>query len=427
MNSFILLFSLIVMITVGAPIAIAMGASIVLVFIVGDDYSFSILPQIMISTASKWSLLAVPFFIMAGGLMNELGITDRLFRFARACVGHIKGGLCHVNVLASMIFAGISGAAIADIAGLGKIELKAMTDAGFSKKISAGITVASSIIGPIIPPSIAFILYGVIAQVSIIRLFIAGIFPGILIGISLMITTHFKALRNPDEFPRGEKPSLEEFIQSFKGAILAIGAPIMILTGMFTGLVSPTEAGAAATLYTIFAGIFFRTINKKIMWNSLKESMLQAAHALLLVSLASVMGYILTFEQTPQLIASRLGLFATNQLAMLLFIDIIFLIIGCFMSATASLILLTPILLPIVLNAGIDPIHFGVITAYALHIGIATPPVGMGLYVISDIANIKFEEAVEAVIPYLLPLIISLLIITYFPSISLWLPNMLFN
>ena len=424
MNSIILFFSLILLICIGAPISVAMGGAIFLVFLIGN-YPFYIMPQILISTASKWSLLAVPFFMFAGGLMNELGVTTRLFRFARACVGHIRGGLAHVNVVASMIFAGISGAAVADIAGLGKIELKAMSDAGFSVKVSAGITVASSVVGPIIPPSIAFILYGVIGQVSITKLFLAGLFPGILIGISLMITTYLQALKKPKDYPREERADLRELKNSFKGAILAVAAPIIILVGMTSGIISPTEAGVGAAVYTIFVGIIYRTIKIKLIWKTMKESILQSAHALLLVSLASVMGYILTFERTPQLLASILGTIASTQWAILLFANITFLIIGCFMSATASLILLTPILLPIILEAGVDPIHFGVITAFALHIGIPTPPVGMGLYVISDIANLKFEDAVVSVIPYLPPLIISLFIVTYFPLISLWLPNIL--
>lgn len=426
MNSIILGVTLISLILLAIPIPIAMGISCLVVFLVGG-YPLYIIPQKLIATASRWTLLALPFFILAGSLMNELQLTDRLFKFARLFVGHIKGGLAHVNVLASMIFAGISGSATADIAGLGKIEIKAMTDAGFSKAVSAGITVASSVVGPIIPPSVAFILYGVIAEVSIARLFLAGLFPGILIGISLMITTYFQAIKRPDQFPTEKRAKLSEFPGTFKSAILAVFAPILILLGMTTGIISPTEAGAGAAIYSMFVGVIYKTISWKIIWKTMKIAMLQSSYAMLLVALASVMGYIITFERTPQLIIAAFGGMVTSPWSVLLFCNIIFLIIGLFMSATASLILLTPILLPIVIEAGIDPVHFGVIISFALHIGIATPPVGMGLFIITEIADISFNEAVKATLPYLFPLVVSLFIITYFPAISLWLPNLLLN
>ncbi len=424
MVSFVLLTILLVMIVIGAPIPVAMGTAVLAAFLLGG-YPFYIMAQTLIASASNWSLLAVPFFIMAGSLMNELGVTDRLFKFARACVGHIKGGLAHVNVLASMIFAGISGSATADVGGLGKIELKAMQDAGFNKKFAAGITVASSVVGPIIPPSIAFVLYGVMAEVSIAKLFLGGLLPGIVIGLSLMVTAYIQARRKPEEFPTERRANLKEFSAAAKGSILAVMAPVLILVGMTSGFISPTEAGAGAAVYSVFVGLVYRTIDWRNMWAAMKESMIQSAHAILLVSLAGVMGYIMTFERTPQLLAEAIGGIANTKWAILLLADVVFLVIGCFMSATASLIILTPIFLPIVAQAGVDPIHFGVVISYALHIGIATPPVGIGLYVISDIGDIKLEEAISAVIPYLIPLIISLLLITYLPQVTLWLPSIL--
>lgn len=426
MNSFILLTTLIIMIVIGSPIPLAMGIACILVFIIGD-YNFHIIAQVLISNGGKWALLAVPFFIAAASFMNELGVTERLFAFARACVGHIRGGLTHVNVLSSMIFAGMSGAAVADIAGLGKIELKAMTAAGYDKKIIAGITVASSIIGPIIPPSIAFVLYGIIAEVSIGRLFIAGILPGTLIGISLMIFNYFLALKYPERFPKEKKASFKHWFNSFKGAILVVMAPVLIILGMTSGHISPTEAGAGAMFYSIIIGFIYKTINWRKLWSALKESMLQAAHAMLMLSLAGVMGYIITFERTPQLLLSLTGGLLTNKITFLFFVNIIFIIVGCFMSATAALMILTPILLPIAIKAGVDPIHFGVITAYALHIGIATPPVGIGLFIISDIAEMPLEDAISSVAIYYVPLIISLIVITLFPSLCLLLPNLLMN
>ena len=424
MNSLILILSLITTIIIGVPVAVAMTISCIIVFIIGG-YPFHILPQVLIANASSWVLLAVPFFIIAGSFMNEFGVTERLFKFAHFCVGHIRGGLAHVNVLCSMIFAGISGSSVADIAGLGKVELKAMNFAGYSKKISAGITVASSIVGPIIPPSIAFILYGVIAQVSIAKLFLAGIIPGSIIGISLMVTTYIYALKEPESFPKEKRASFREFPTVFKGAIFVIMAPILILLGMTSGYISPTEAGAGAALYSIFVGIVYRTISLDKIWESLKKSMIQAANAMLLMSIAGVMGYIITFERTPQIFTEFLTIISGgNTWVILLLADLLFLIIGCFMSATAALIILAPIFVPVIMEVGIDPIHFGVVICYGLQIGIATPPVGIGLYVISDIADIKLEDAIIAVLPYLIPLIINLFLITYIPQLSLWLPNL---
>lgn len=425
-NSLILILSLITMIIMGVPIAVAIGMTSIIVFIIGG-YPLHIFPQFLIATASNWTLLAVPFFIIAGSFMNEFGITERLFKFARVCVGRTRGGLAHVNVVASMIFAGISGSSVADVAGLGKVELKAMDDAGYNKRISIGVTLASSVVGPIIPPSISFILYGVIANVSIAKLFLAGIIPGIIICISLMSVNYILALKFPGYFPEERKTSFQDFLPAFKAATFVIMAPILILLGMTSGYISPTEAGAGACFYSIFVGIIYRAISLNKIWRSVKTSMLQAANAMLLVSVASVMGYILTFERVPQTFTKIIfvNIAGGNVWIVLLLIDLLFLLIGCFMSGTAALIILTPILLPMIIQAGIDPLHFGIIICYGLVIGIATPPVGIGLYIISDIADVKLEETIVSVLPYLVPLIISLFIITYIPQLSLWLPNLL--
>ncbi len=424
-NSLMLILNLIIMIIMGVPVAVAMGMTSIITFIIGG-YPLHIFPQILIASASNWTLLAVPLFIIAGSFMNEFGVTERLFKFVSVCIGHIRGGLAHANVLASMIFAGISGSSVADIAGLGKVELKAMNDAGYDKKISTGVTVASSVVGPIIPPSISFILYGVMANVSITKLFLAGIIPGIVIGISLMFVNYIIALKHPEYFPKEQKASFRDFLPAFKGATFVIMAPLLILLGMTSGYITPTEAGAGACFYSMFVGIVYRAISLDKIWRAVKTSMLQAANAMLLMSVAGVMGYILTYERLPQIITKIMfvNIAGGSVWIMLLLVDLLFLLIGCFMSGTAALIILTPILIPMIIQAGIDPIHFGVIICYGLVIGVATPPVGIGLYIISDIADIKLEEAIISVLPYLVPLIISLFIITYIPRLSLWLPNL---
>ena len=426
MISVILLSILILLIILGTPIPLAMGISTITVFLIAK-YPLYLLAQGLITSSGGWSLLSVLLFLTAGGFMNELGVTEKLFNFANGCVGRIKGGLAHVNILASMIFAGMSGSAAADVGGLGKIEFKAMSEAGYDHKLIAGITVASSIIGPIIPPSISFILYGVMANVSIAKMFVAGIFPGILIGLVLMVQVYIQATLHPEKFPIPKKINFTEFVLRLKDALLVLLAPVLIILGMTTGFLSPTEAGAGSIIYSLFIGMIYKSIKIIPLWNALKTAMLQASHAILLLSLASVMGYIITYERTPQFIAENLGMIAKNQWSMLLFIDIFILLIGCFMSATASLILLTPIFLPIVKNVGVDPILFGVIMTYGLHIGSATPPVGMGLFIISDVTGLSFEDSVKGCAPYLVALIITLFLITFLPQITLWLPNILFN
>lgn len=424
MNAVILLGSLILLIIMKVPVPVAMGISTVLVFISGG-YPFYVFSQVLITSANSWSLLAVPFFIIAGSIMNEVGVTDRLFTFARACVGHIRGGLAHVNVLASMIFAGISGSSVADAAGLGKIELKAMDDAGYDRKLSVGITAASCVVGPIIPPSILFVLYGVIAQVSIAKLFLAGLVPGVLIGVSLMVTCYVLAVKYPDKFPREQRATLGEFSSALKHGILAVIAPVLILLGMTSGLISPTEAGAGATVYSLFLGIVYKSLRPRVVWGAVKESMVQAAHAMLLVALAGVMGFILTFERVPHLIAEVIGRTITSPVMILIVVNLLLLVIGCFMSATASLIILTPILLPLMRSIGVDPIHFGVMITYGLTIGVVTPPVGVALYILTDLSGLKFEDTVRGTAPFLIPLVISLVIITAFPRLTLWLPSLM--
>lgn len=424
-NSLMLALILITMIIMGVPVAVAMVMASIIIFIIGG-YPLHLFPQILIQSVSSWTLLAVPLFIITGSFMNAFGVTEKLFKFANVCVGSIRGGLAHVNVLASMIFAGISGSSVADVAGLGKVELKAMNDAGYNKRITIGITVASSVVGPIIPPSISFILYGVISNVSIAKLFLAGIIPGTIIGIILMFTNYILALKHPEYFPKEQKASFQDFLPAFKNAIFVIMAPLLILLGMTSGHISPTEAGAGACLYSIFVGIVYRDISLEKIWRSVKTSMLQSANSLLFVSVAGLMGYVLTYERIPQIITKIMfvNIAGGNVWILLLLVDLLLLLIGCFMSGTAALVILTPILVPMMIQAGIDPIHFGVIICYGLIIGIATPPVGIGLYIISDIADVKLEEAIISVLPYLVPLSIGLIIITYIPQLSLWLPNL---
>ena len=372
-----------------------------------------------------WSLLAVPFFIVAGNLMNEYGIAGRIFEFMDALIGHMRGGLAHVNVLCSMVFAGISGSASADCAGLGPIELKAMENAGYEPELSAGITLASSTIGPIIPPSVSFIIYAVITGTSIAKMFLAGILPGILIGISLMITNYLISWKSPSKLPRSKKSSFNEIRHTFFNAILAMIAPLIILYGMVSGLVSPTEAGIVAIVYSIFLGFIYRRFNYIRSIKAIENSMLTTAHSLVLVGLATTMSNILTFERTPYIVANFILTLTNSKIAILFLIDLLLLAVGTIMTGISSLVLLTPIFIPLMGDLGVDLIQFGVIMAFGTIIGMATPPVGVGIFIIADVAKLPMESVSRGVSIYLPALIITLFLITYVPFLTTWLPALL--
>ncbi len=424
MISIVLLLSFVILLMLGVQVTFDMGLATFLGLAVGG-YDLQIIPQIMTRAISNFTLMAVPLFIFAGNLMNSMGLTERIFHFARAVVGHVRGGLAHVNVVASMIFAGMSGSAAADCAGLGLIEIEAMTNAGYRKPFSAGVTIASSTIGPIIPPSIGFIVYGVIAEVSIAKLFLAGLLPGALIALLLSLTIYWFALTGKEPCPREEKKSLKEIWKAFKNGILALIAPLIILYGMTGGVITPTEAGVIAVVYSMFVGIIYKEFRFKEIPRILTETILASAHILLLVAMASVMSTLMTQERTPILVGEWIMSLTSNKYLILLLIDAVLLFIGCIMSGTAAMMLLTPIFIPIVSSLGIDLIHFGVIMGFGLVIGIATPPVGVGLYTVAEISGLKLEEVISGVAPFLISLLVAFILITFIPYVSLLLPNLL--
>ena len=422
--SLFLIILLLALISFRTPISLAMGIAALFTIWVGG-YPIHLLPQGMISGSVSWSLLAVPFFIIAGNLMNEFGVAQRIFAFMNALVGHVRGGLAHVNVLCSMVFAGISGSATADCAGLGPIELAAMKSANYDPGLSAGITLASSTIGPIIPPSVSFIIYAVISGTSVTKMFLAGLVPGIITGISLMITNYLISLKNPSKLPRKPKKPIKEISNDFFGAFFALIAPVIILFGMISGFVSPTEAGIVAIVYTIFLGYFYRTLSFSKIIKVMEISMLTASHSLVLVGVASVMSNIMTLERAPNMIAQFILGITQNKFIILLLIDLLLLLVGCIMTGISSMVLLAPIFIPLMNELSVDLVQFGVIMAFGTVIGVTTPPVGVGLFIISDIAKLKIEEVFHGILVYLPALIISFLIITFIPSVTLWLPALL--
>lgn len=407
------------------PIAVALGLSS-LGYIVVEGLPPVVLVHNVINGMNSFPLLAVPFFIMAGGLMNSAGITGRIFGFARSIVGWMHGGLGHVNIGASIIFAGMSGAAVADAGGLGAIEIKAMRDAGYDDDFSVGVTAASSTIGPIIPPSLPLVIFGVMASVSIGELFVAGIIPGLLMAVSLMVMVWY--LSRKRNYPKDVAFSLGNVAVSFKAAFLPLMTPVIIVGGIVSGAFTPTEAAVCAASFAMFLGFFvYRTLTLKKLVAVSIETIETTASIMLIVGAATIFAWILTANQAAALFAETLLGFTENKTLILLMIMLVVLIIGLFMETIAAISILVPVLLPISVQIGVDPIHLGIIVILNLMIGLLTPPVGLVLFVLSKVSGVPFERCVRATMPFLVPLVLVLLLLTFVPQITLFLPNLLYR
>ncbi len=419
---FIALFALII---IGAPIAIALGGSSMLwVYLSKAVPDFTILHR-MVNGVDSFPLLAIPFFILAGNLMNAAGLTNQIFDFARAIVGWLPGGLGHVNIGASIIFAGMSGAAVADAGGLGTIEIKAMNDAGYDLDFSMAVTAASSTIGPIIPPSLPMVIFGVMASASIGKLFIAGFIPGLLMGLALMIMVAYYAKKR--NYPRDASFSIKTLGRTFVKGLPALMTPVIIIGGIASGVFTPTEAAIAAVAYSLILGIVYRTLNFKKLVAISMETAETTAIILLIVSGASIFAWVLTANQVTEKFAALMLGMSNNKYVILMVINVILLVVGCFMETIAAITILTPVLLPVVMKLGVDPIHFGVIMVLNLMIGLLTPPVGMVLFVLSRVAKVPFERAAKATVPFLIPLLTVLILITFIEPLCMWLPGILFK
>lgn len=422
----ILFGTLALLLVIGLPVALSLaGASLVFLLIESPIPPVVVLHR-MINGVDSFPLLAVPFFILAGSLMNHAGITDRIFDFAKALVGWMRGGLGHVNIGASVLFAGMSGAAVADAGGLGTIEIKAMKEGGYDADFAVGVTAASSTIGPLIPPSLPLVVYGVVSSTSIGQLFAAGLVPGLLMAVALMIMVAWYA--HVRGYGRDAGFAWNILAATFKRAFLSLLTPIIIVGGILAGLFTPTEAAIAACAYAlVLGGLVYRTLSfRKIKAISL-DTIETTAIVLLIVAAASIFSWILTTNRVTEMVAEMILGQTQNVFLVLLLINVVLLIVGFFMEPVAAITILTPVLLPLVVELGVDPVHFGIMMVLNLMLGLLTPPVGMVLYVLARVADIKFESAVRATAPFLIPLGTVLLLITYVPALSMWLPNLLYR
>src|SRR6266542_229494 len=453
----------------GVPVAIAMaGAALVYILLTGDIPPFVVVHR-MISGIDSFPLLAVPFFIFAGNLMNNAGITNRIYNFALALVGWLKGGLGHVNVVGSVIFAGMSGTAVADAGGLGTIEIKAMQDHGYPTEFAVGITAASATLGPIIPPSLPMVIYGVQAITSIGKLFAGGFIPGAVMALFMMVMVGYYAhVRNygadiafswgrmgrafietgaisvtsgvlyflwKDEslggFVRFGIPIIAVMVADklFRfEAFMALLTPVILIGGMASGLFTPTEAAVAAVAWALFLGFgWYKTLTWRMFVKVSMETIETTAVVLFIVASASIFAWVLTTTRVTDAIGAWVLSISANPAVFLLLANVFLLFIGCFMETIAAITILVPVFMPIIAKLGIDPVHFGLIMVLNLMIGLLTPPVGMVLFILQKVAKISFEATVRAVMPWLVPLLITLVIITYVPQTVLWLPSIIYD
>jgi len=421
-----LLVVLVVFMALRFPVSIAIGIAAVVALLMAD-LPLDVLPRIMIDSVDSYALLAVPFFVLAGNLMNATGITERIFDFARALFGAMRGGLAQVNVAASMIFAGMSGAALADLGGLGAVEMRAMRQDKYPADFSAAVTLASCTIGPIIPPSIVLVVYGLATDTSVGRLFLGGIVPGVIIGLVTMAFISFYVRRQKTTWGQPEPFQFSEVWRTFRRGALALISPVIIIGAIIGGISTPSEVGAIAAAYALIVGLIYRELTWERLRVCLIESVTMTAVIMYLVAVSSVMGWVITTERVAHDAAQLIATHIQNPLVGLLMINVFLLFVGMFLETLPALLIMSSILLPVVKVLGVDTVHFGIIMCFNLIIGIITPPMGIGLFVAARVARIAPELVLRAVLPFMVPLLVGLLVITAFPQITLWLPDLVFG
>ncbi len=410
----------------GMPVAYVLGVTSVFMMIqLGGSGLFSLIPMRFFNSINLFPLMAMPLFILAGEIMNRAGITNRVIDFSTRLVGHWRGGLAHANVLASILFAGLTGSAVADSAALGSMLIPGMAKKGYDKNFAAAITAASSCIGPIIPPSIVMVIYGAFMQVSIAGLFAAGIIPGLIMGLVLMVFAHRISVKR--QYPKEDKmATLSEIFTDFKKAFLSLLMPIIILVGILGGIFTPTEAAAVAVLYALVIGFFvYRNIALKDLYVMLCSMTRSSGIAFIVLSTAGIFIWLLTTEQVPQQVAEFVLSLTTNKYLVLLIINAILLFVGCFMDSIPALIILGPVFTPLAMKIGVHPLHFGTIMCLNLTIGLATPPLGACLFTVCAVGKVSLEGVTKEIIPFIVALIVAVLFVTYIPAISLTIPRLL--
>lgn len=419
----ILLAPMLILMGLGLEIFLAMGITC-LIFALLFDLPLMVLAQSYVRGLAVYDLLALPFYFLAGDLMNAGGITARLVKFSEALIGHIRGGLSHVNIVSSMIFAGVSGSAVADVSAIGSVLIPTMKKNGYPASYVAALTAASATIGPLIPPSIPMVVYGLLTQVSIGKLFLAGAIPGILMGVYLLVVSFHISYRRG--YPANKRATMKQLLHSLMDAGPALMMPIIILGGIVLGIVTPTEAGAIAVVYGLVVGCFaYREIRIKDLPKLFGQTMVNTATIMIIIASTGLFCWIIANMGLGEVLVKLFLSISTNKWVILGIINVFFLLWGCFLDPVTAMLILVPILTPLVQQVGIDLVHFGVIVVLNLMIGLVTPPVGILLYLTSSMADVRLGEMLRELVPFLIALLLVLLMCTYMPAIVLWLPNLL--
>ena len=420
----LLFISFFLLMIIGVPIALSLGIASLLTMVFATDNSPTIIIQQAFTSLDSFPLMAIPLFILAGVLMSTGGISERLLNLANVLIGFVAGGLAMVTVLASMFFAAISGSGPATVAAIGSFMIPSMKENNYGSGFAAAITASAGSIGVLIPPSIPFVMYGVVGTVSIGSMFLAGIIPGLILGLALMVISYINAKKNGIE-GTGVMPTFKDVLKALNEAKFALLVPVIILGGIYAGLFSPTESAAVASVYALFIGVFvYKELTWKSVYQSFSSAALTNAATVIIIGFSVSFAYLMTRERIPTIVADFIVSLSENPLVIMLIINIFLLIVGMFIDTISAIVILTPILLPVVTNIGLDPIHFGVILVMNLAIGFVTPPLGVNLFVASNVGKVAFEKIVRGMIPILIVMLIALMIVTYFPPLSTWIPSL---
>jgi tripartite ATP-independent transporter DctM subunit len=415
-----------VALVVGAPIAVALGLSSAVAIIV-YDLPVHVLAQRAVNALDSTPLLAVPLFILAASLLGSIGVTQHIFDLVRLLVGRIRGAFAQVSILVSLIFSGVSGAALADIGALGKLQIDEMEKQGYTKKFAAGITVAAATIGPIFPPSIPIVIYASVTNVSTVQLLVAGIIPAFVITVALMLQVAVMA--RIFKLPRDTvKPSLRAVAEKTAISFPALLAPVILIGGLLSGYFGPTEVAGVTVAYALLIGAFvYRSLTVRAVWVGLRDTVEATASILFIVATAAVFAWVLTLDQVPARAGAFLLGLSDNPIVLLLLVNLLLLVVGMFLESIAAILIIAPIVAPALHAAGVDPLQLGIVFVLNLMIGLLTPPVGMSLYMVSIVGKMPVHMVIRGVLPFLIPLLVSLLVVTLVPAISTWLPRIIFQ
>ncbi len=416
------------LLVLGVPVAFVLGISCTVYLVMSGAVPLSSIPQRFFAGLDQFVLMSIPFFILSGALMNEAQLTGRLIQFADHLVGRWKGGLAQVNVLSSMFFGGITGAATADVAALGPILIPAMVKQGYRRDFATAVTVASSLCGPLIPPSIPMLVYGISSGTSIGALFLAGVAPGVAVGLSMLVLNRFLLRMMPMQNLPFERTTFvaksRGFLASFRIALVALFMPVIIVGGVVGGIVTPTESSVVAVLYAMSVGLAMRTLKVRAIWKLVVSASILSATIMLIVATANLLGWVLAYERVPQAVADAFLAVTDSRWVFTLLVMVLLLIVGLFLETSGAIIILTPVLYPAAIAYGIDPVHFGVVIVFGLVIGLLTPPVGLCLFIGCSVGGVTIEQLTRALIPYFLLLILLYAFFAFVPAASLWLPQL---